>query len=416
MWVAAGIAFGQRDGLLGIALLAWTLGLRHGLDADHISAIDNATRQMVSLGQLPLTCGLFFSLGHSTIVIAVNVAIAVSVDIYDKLDKVGSVGGIVGTSVSASFLFLVAVINTYFLIGAVRYRKAQKARVKAGLPPEDGDPTAIQGGGCLVRIIAPIMRAVDKPWKLYPVGILFGFGFDTASSIALLAISAIAARGSNGEGIAHGKVVILPFLFTAGMSLVDSLDSVLMLYAYAQPDLRGADGKIHLFYRPVRLPADVESIAPLNSPLPLSPGAESSEAQPFLRPPLDRDDSNRAAHRDPGVAHARRQGEHHLVPLHQPHAALHPRRAEHLPHRDHGSHRRELHPVPRGRRGRGRRRARRQLVARVGEGKRRQRLRRRRHRRLLRRHPHRVPRYPLAVEAQGGQAPRRARGAGRAPR
>jgi len=201
---------------------------------------------MVSLGRLPLTCGLFFSLGHSTIVIAVNIAIAISVDIYDKLGTVGSVGGIVGASVSSSFLFLVACINTYFLVQAVKDRRRAKARQAAGLPPEDGGCAKVHGGGCLVRIVAPILRAVDAPWKLYPVGILFGFGFDTASSIALLAISAIATRGPHGEEISHGKVVILPFLFTAGMSLVDSLDSVLMLYAYAQPELR-TDGRWRLF-------------------------------------------------------------------------------------------------------------------------------------------------------------------------
>lgn len=130
---------------------------------------------MVSLGRQPLTCGLFFSLGHSTIVIAVNIAIAVSVDIYDKLSKVGSVGGIVGTSVSASFLFLVASINTFFLIGAIKDRRRAKAREAAGLPPDEVDPAKIHGGGCLVRVIAPILRVVDRPWKMYPVGILFGF-------------------------------------------------------------------------------------------------------------------------------------------------------------------------------------------------------------------------------------------------
>ncbi|ODO11563.1 hypothetical protein I350_00344 [Cryptococcus amylolentus CBS 6273] len=232
-WVAAGICF-KGSGVLGLALLAWTIGLRHGLDADHISAIDNATRQLVSQGQLPITCGLFFSLGHSTIVIA--------------LDKVGSVGGIVGASVSASFLFLVACLNIFFLIGAVKQRRAIKRRQALGLPPdeEDMDPTKIHGGGCLVRIISPILRAVDKPWKMYPVGILFGFGFDTASSIALLAISAVAQRDNNGQSISHGKIVILPFLFTAGMSLVDSLDSILMLYAYASPSRSTPEGKIAL--------------------------------------------------------------------------------------------------------------------------------------------------------------------------
>lgn len=127
------------------------------------------------MGRLPLTCGLFFSLGHSTIVIAVNIAIAISVDIYDRLGKVGSIGGIVGASVSSSFLFLVACINTWFLIGAVRERKRIKERETLGLPAEECDPTRIQGGGCLVRVVAPILRAVDRPWKLYPVGVLFGF-------------------------------------------------------------------------------------------------------------------------------------------------------------------------------------------------------------------------------------------------
>ncbi|WVQ71527.1 hypothetical protein IAR50_001066 [Cryptococcus sp. DSM 104548] len=249
-WVAAGICF-KADGVLGLALLAWTIGLRHGLDADHISAIDNATRQLVSQGQLPITCGLFFSLGHSTIVIVVNIAIAVSVDVYDKLDKVGSVGGIVGASVSASFLFLVACLNIFFLIGAIKQRRAIKRRQALGLPPdEEVDHTKIYGGGCLVRLISPILRAVDRPWKMYPVGILFGFGFDTASSIALLAISAVAQRGPNGESISHGKIVILPFLFTAGMSLVDSLDSILMLYAYACPSRSTPEGKIALLQDP----------------------------------------------------------------------------------------------------------------------------------------------------------------------
>ncbi|OWZ63602.1 hypothetical protein AYX14_03272 [Cryptococcus neoformans] len=251
-WIAAGICFGKTDGILGLALLAWTIGLRHGLDADHISAIDNATRQLVSQGQLPITCGLFFSLGHSTIVIVVNVAIAVSVDIYDKLDRVGSIGGIVGAAVSASFLFLIACLNIYFLVGAIKQRRSMKRRQALGLPPDEdeGDPSKIYGGGCMVRVIGPILRAVDRPWKMYPVGVLFGFGFDTASSIALLAISAIAQRGPNGDAISHGKIVILPFLFTAGMSLVDSLDSILMLYAYATPDSTSPEGKLALLQYP----------------------------------------------------------------------------------------------------------------------------------------------------------------------
>nr|ODN81256.1 high-affinity nickel-transporter [Cryptococcus depauperatus CBS 7841] len=248
-WIAAGICFSSADGILGFALLAWTIGLRHGLDADHISAIDNATRQLVSQGQLPITCGLFFSLGHSTIVIIVNTAIAISVDIYDKLDKVGSIGGIIGTSVSASFLFFIACLNIYFLVGTIKHRRAIKCRQVLDLPAKEaeGDPSTIYGGGCIVRVVGPILRVVDRPWKMYPVGVLFGFGFDTASSIALLAISAVAQRGPRGESISHGKIVILPLLFTAGMSLVDSLDSILMLYAYAAPSRSTPEGRLSLF-------------------------------------------------------------------------------------------------------------------------------------------------------------------------
>ncbi|KAH9997971.1 high-affinity nickel-transport protein-domain-containing protein, partial [Russula vinacea] len=125
-WTVAGILFGGRKDtqqVLGLALLAWTIGLRHALDADHISAIDNATRGLISLGQLPVTCGLFFSLGHSTIVIAVNVAIAISTDVADKIDGVGQVGGVVGSSVSACFLFIVGLANSIILHRVLRKRR-----------------------------------------------------------------------------------------------------------------------------------------------------------------------------------------------------------------------------------------------------------------------------------------------------
>jgi high-affinity nickel-transport protein len=228
---------------------------------------------MVSLGRLPLTCGLFFSLGHSTIVIVVNIAIAISASVYDKLDGFGEVGGVIGASVSSSFLFLVACINSYFLIGAVRHRRRAKARARAGLPPED---VQAQAGGCLVRACAPLLRAVDRPWKLYPVGLLFGLGFDTASSIALLAMSALAAKGPHGS-VSGGRIVVLPFLFTAGMSLVDSLDSVLMLYAYAQPELK-TGGKWRLFKsRKVVLDETPESVEEGGVVLPVEVEVEIEE-------------------------------------------------------------------------------------------------------------------------------------------
>lgn len=230
---------------MNLALLAWTLGLRHALDADHISAIDNATRGLINMGQLPVTCGLYFSLGHSTVVIVVNVAIAISTDIYDKLDNVGRVGGIIGAIISGSFLFVVGVANSVILHRIIRQRR--KERMQETNPTtslvisserarrvNDYNPSRPhhQGNTLLMKIIGPVITFVDRPWKMYLVGLLFGFGFDTASSIAILAISAIAKHGPDGQGIKPIHVIVLPLLFTAGMTLIDSLDSILMLYSY----------------------------------------------------------------------------------------------------------------------------------------------------------------------------------------
>ncbi|KAI0755148.1 high-affinity nickel-transport protein-domain-containing protein [Daedaleopsis nitida] len=243
-WIVCAILFGRRPAtrpVLALALLAWTIGLRHALDADHISAIDNATRSLINMGQLPVTCGLFFSLGHSTIVIVVNVAIAISTDVYDRMQGVGEVGGIVGASVSATFLFIVGLANSIILYRILRNRRRlakQRAEHAArGDPvsdahdnPEDDEP---HQNTLMMKLLGPIVTYVDRPWKMYPVGVLFGFGFDTASSIALLAVSAIAKRGPDGQQINPADIVILPLLFTVGMTLIDSLDSVIMLYSYA---------------------------------------------------------------------------------------------------------------------------------------------------------------------------------------
>ncbi|VDB86883.1 unnamed protein product [Peniophora sp. CBMAI 1063] len=232
LWAIAGVIFARDPAtrpVLGLALLAWTIGLRHALDADHISAIDNATRGLISLGQLPVTCGLFFSLGHSTIVIIVNVAIAISTDIAGKLDSASDIGGIIGASVSASFLFIVGLANSIILYKTLRRRRESARTERAGID-EDDEPHA---NTITMKILGPIVRFVNKPWKMYPVGVLFGLGFDTASSIALLAASAVAKRDANGNPLPSGYIVILPLLFTAGMTLIDSLDSVLMLYSYA---------------------------------------------------------------------------------------------------------------------------------------------------------------------------------------
>ncbi|KAA1469899.1 NicO-domain-containing protein [Dentipellis sp. KUC8613] len=243
-WIVAGILFGRSadtQPILSLALLAWTIGLRHALDADHISAIDNATRGLISLGQLPVTCGLFFSLGHSTIVIVVNVAIAISTDVADRIGGVGSVGGIVGSAVSATFLFIVGLANSIILYRILRKRRQNKRRRAAQLERGEeinADEDLLEDEGrynqtIMMKILGPIVKFVDRPWKMYPVGVLFGFGFDTASSIALLAVSAIAKKGADGKGIPPADIVVLPLLFTAGMTLLDSVDSILMLYSYS---------------------------------------------------------------------------------------------------------------------------------------------------------------------------------------
>ncbi|KAL7413711.1 high-affinity nickel-transport protein-domain-containing protein [Mrakia frigida] len=285
-WGGAAVVL-TRDGtnLLGIGILAWTLGLRHGLDADHICAIDNATRNMITLGSLPVTPGLFFSLGHSTIVIAVNIAIAVSVSVYSRLGGVSEVGGIVGASVSASFLFLVALFNTIVLIRIYKQRKRQRSTslaVEAGEGQTEkgtcapGEEREIQGGGFMFKAFGKVLKLVDRSWKMYPVGVLFGFGFDTASSIALLALSALASKGSSSA------IVILPFLFTAGMSLIDSLDSILMVYSYACPSRNTPEGRIAVFQHPLRPPP----IASEPSPALTLPELETNAAPPSIQPAL----------------------------------------------------------------------------------------------------------------------------------
>ncbi|KAJ7784464.1 NicO-domain-containing protein [Mycena metata] len=240
-WILAGIFFGPREDtqpILGLALLAWTLGLRHALDADHISAIDNATRSLINLGQLPVTCGLFFSLGHSTIVIIVNVAIAISSTIYHKLGGVGSVGGVVGSAVSGSFLFIVGFANSIILWRILRRRRRAKRRAEQGLEAEDDEINPHQNHMLMMRLLGPVITFVNRPWKVVPtctsLHLLIDLRcFDTASSIALLAVSALAHKKSDGSAIPSGQIVVLPLLFTAGMTLIDSADSILMLYSYA---------------------------------------------------------------------------------------------------------------------------------------------------------------------------------------
>jgi len=190
-WIWAAIAFRHYPVLLGTAMLAYGLGLRHAIDADHIAAIDNVTRKLVADGERPIGVGLFFSLGHSTIVVAASIAIAATASMLTgPLAEFRQVGSTIGTIVSASFLIVIAVMNLYILASV--YRAFHRAR--AGELPGDGDLDALlSGGGMLARVFRPLFAMVRRSWHMYPVGLLFGLGFDTATEIALLGISAMEA-------------------------------------------------------------------------------------------------------------------------------------------------------------------------------------------------------------------------------
>jgi high-affinity nickel-transport protein len=226
-WLLALIGFATRyPALLGTALLAYTFGLRHSVDADHISAIDNVTRKLIQEKKRPVTVGLFFSLGHSTIVVLLSVAIAIAATFIQKtLPTLQNAGGLIGTIVSAFFLYIIAIINLLVLWDIFRMFQ----RVKRG--EEYNEQTLddfLNQRGLMGRFFRPLLKVVDKSWKMYPIGFLFGLGFDTATEVGLLGISAVEA----GKGLPVPFILIFPLLFTAGMSLMDTTDGILMLGAY----------------------------------------------------------------------------------------------------------------------------------------------------------------------------------------
>jgi high-affinity nickel-transport protein len=226
VWIWALTTFHHYPILLGTALLAYGLGLRHAVDADHIAAIDNITRKLMQEGKRPVGVGLFFSLGHSTIVVLASLAIAITATTFkSQFVALQNVGGFVGTLVSASFLLAIALMNFVILATIVR----TFLRVKAGgrYVEEDLD-MLLAGRGILTRLFRPLFRMIRRSWQMYPLGFLFGLGFDTASEVGLLGISA--AQGTNG--LALWSIMVFPALFAAGMSLIDTTDSILMLGAY----------------------------------------------------------------------------------------------------------------------------------------------------------------------------------------
>ncbi len=225
-WGWALLAFRNYPLLVGTALLAYGFGLRHAVDADHIAAIDNVTRKLMQEGKQPVGVGFFFSLGHSTIVVLASVAIAATAIAFkDKFDAFHSIGGVIGTSVSALFLLAIALMNMVILVNVHRAFR----RVKAGGAYADEDlDMLLAGRGFLARIFRPMFRLIGRSWHMYPLGVLFGLGFDTATEVGLLGISAAEAA----KGMSLWSILVFPALFTAGMSLVDTTDSILMLGAY----------------------------------------------------------------------------------------------------------------------------------------------------------------------------------------
>ncbi|EXJ69235.1 high-affinity nickel-transporter [Cladophialophora psammophila CBS 110553] len=235
VWAICGLILSSHTHLLSTAALAYTLGLRHALDADHISAIDLMTRRLIATGQRPVTVGTFFSLGHSTIVVITSIVVAATAaGIAGRFDSFGTVGGIIGTSVSAAFLILLGIMNAYIL-----YKLVVQIKKVIRMRPEQEAEEAwkIEGGGCLFRVLKKMFKLIDRPWKMYPLGVLFGMGFDTSSEIALLGISSI--QGAKGTSI--WLIMIFPVLFTAGMCLVDTIDGALMMSLYVAPMGMGGD-------------------------------------------------------------------------------------------------------------------------------------------------------------------------------
>lgn len=201
-------------------------GLRHAFDADHIAAIDNVVRKLMQDGKSPYSVGFFFALGHSTIVVLASIVIAVTaVAMHGKLAVLQNVAGVVGTLVSSLFLLIVGIANLFILKGV--WSAFGRASRGEKIIDEDLD-TLLAGRGFLARIFRPVFRVVSRSWHMYPIGFLFGLGFDTATEIGLLGISANQAA----QGMSFWTILVFPALFTAGMSLTDTTDSVLMTGAY----------------------------------------------------------------------------------------------------------------------------------------------------------------------------------------
>src|SRR4030088_906060 len=211
--------------ILGLGGLAYAFGLRHAFDADHISAIDNTTRKLLQEGKKPLGVGFFFSLGHSTVVFLIALALGfatqfVVTNVVSANGQLKNIGGLIGTSVSGLFLVAIGILNLIILLDIIRLFR----RMHAGEDDRGSLETELVAGGLMTRVFGRLFKVIKSSWQMYPVGFLFGLGFDTASEVALLAISAGAAASS----LPFQAVVSLPLIFAAGMSLMDTADGAFM--------------------------------------------------------------------------------------------------------------------------------------------------------------------------------------------
>ncbi|HXW25253.1 MAG TPA: HoxN/HupN/NixA family nickel/cobalt transporter, partial [Xanthobacteraceae bacterium] len=223
-WAAAIVEFGQRADLLAIAVLAYALGLRHAVDADHIAAIDNVVRKLMQEGKRPLAVGLFFSLGHSTLVVATVAIVVVAASVPARFAAMREIGGAVGSGVSATFLLAIALANAFILRDVWR----QFLRVRRGERAEAEDLDGLLGRGLLARLFRPLFRMISASWHMFPIGLLFALGFDTATEVGLLGIAA----AQTAQGLSAWSILIFPALFAAGMVLIDTTDGVFMVGAY----------------------------------------------------------------------------------------------------------------------------------------------------------------------------------------
>lgn len=232
MWQATTGNYTLSDGSLfgwGTAALAYTLGMRHAFDADHISAIDNTTRKLMSEGKRPLAVGFFFSLGHSSVVFVLAIFLnfgikALGLQLKDDSSSLHHYTGLIGTTVSGVFLILIAILNLVILISIV----GVFIHMRKGAYNEEELEKHLNSRGLLMRFFGPIARRIDASWKMYPLGILFGLGFDTATEIGLLVL----AGSSVIAGLPWWAIISLPLFFAGGMSLLDTIDGSFMNFAY----------------------------------------------------------------------------------------------------------------------------------------------------------------------------------------